>query len=196
MPYDIQRRQGYGGPTPRWPRHNWYVTEEEIIRSVTDLPGVVTLIASKENGAPEVAWGDSFFFYDPDNAIPENRRLPFATIVISDYPGFDTASNLDRPGVFRLNLAIGRDRFNELFGFSPAEFGKRPDEFDFTALDRVIPHPVYAQQGWISVLVPGAGTEKQVRQLIMQAYERAKGRYRPHRPGVTHQGQNQAASKD
>jgi hypothetical protein len=172
------------------------VTEEEIIRSVTDLPGVVTLTASEENGAPEVAWGDSFFFYDPDNAIPENRRLPFATIVISDYPGFDTASNLDRPGVFRLNLAIGRDRFNELFGFSPAEFGKRPDEFDFTALDRVIPHPVYAQQGWISVLVPGAGTEKQVRQLIMQAYERAKGRYRPHRPGVTHQGQNQAASKD
>jgi hypothetical protein len=172
------------------------VTEDEIIRTFTDLPGVVTLIASKENGAPEVAWGDSFFFYDPDNAIPENRRLPFATIVINDYPGFDTASNLDRPGVFRLNLAVGRDRFHELFGFSPAEFAKRPDEFDFTALDRIIPHPVYAQQGWICVLVPGAGTEKLVRELIMQAYERARARYRPHRPEVPRQGQNQSASND
>jgi hypothetical protein len=167
------------------------VTEDEIIQSFTDLPGVVTLIASEENGAPEVAWGDSFFFYDPDNAIPENRRLPFATIVISDYPGFDTASNLDRPGVFRLNLAIWREHFNELFGFSPAEFAKRPDEFDFTALDRIIPHPVYAHQGWISVLVPGARTEEQVRQLSVQAYERARGRYRPHRHGVPPEGQNQ-----
>ena len=166
MPCDHYRRQSYGGPTPSWATHNWYVTEDEIVRSFSDLPGVVTLIASKETGAPDVAWGDSFFFYDPDNAIPENRRLPFATIVISDYPGFDTASNLDRPGVFRLNLAVGRDRFNELFGFSSAEFAKRSNVFDFTALDRIIPHPVYAKQGWISVLVPGAGTEDQVRQLV------------------------------
>jgi Family of unknown function (DUF6194) len=172
------------------------VTEDEIVRIFSGLPGVVTLIASKENGAPEVAWGDSFFFYDPDNAIPENRRLPFATIVINDYPDFDTASNLNRPGVFRLNLAIGRDRFNELFGFSPAEFSKRPNDFDFTALDRIIPHPVYAQQGWISVLVPDAGTENQVRQLIVHAYERASRRYRPHRPGEPHAGQNPAISND
>ena len=172
------------------------MTEDEIVRTFSDLPGVVTLIASKENGAPEVAWGDSFFFYDPDNAIPEDRRLPFATIVINDYPGFDTASNLNRPGVFRLNLAIGRDRFSELFGLSPAEFAKQPNEFDFTALDRIIPHPVYAKQGWISVLVPGAGTEDQVGQLILQAYERARGRYRPHRPVDGHEGQNQAASND
>ena len=172
------------------------MTEDEIVRSLSDLPGVVTLVASKENGAPEVAWGDSFFFYDPENVIPESRRLPFATIVINDYPGFDTASNLDRPGVFRLNLAIGRDRFEELFGFSPAQFSKRPNEFDFAALDRIIPHPVYAHQGWISVLVPGAGTEKQVRQLIVQAYERARGRYRPQRTGDRHEGQSQAASND
>lgn len=196
MPCDHYRRQSYGGPTPSWATHNWYVTEDEIVRSFSDLPGVVTLIASKENGAPEVAWGDSFFFYDPDNAIPENRRLPFATIVISDYPGFDTASNLDRPGVFRLNLAVRRDRFNELFGFSSAEFAKRSNVFDFTALDRIIPHPVYAKQGWISVLVPGAGTEDQVRQLIVQSYERARGRYRPQRPGDPDEGHNQAANND
>src|SRR5215470_13102186 len=142
------------------------MTEVEIIRSLAGLPGVVAVVASRENGAPEVAWGDSFFFYDPDNVAPDNRRLPFATIVTKDYAGFDTASDLDRPGVFRVNLAVGRDRFAELFGFVPAEFAERQTEFDFTALDRVVPHPVYARQAWISVLVPGAGSAEQAKQLI------------------------------
>src|SRR5215470_18919263 len=110
------------------------MTEVEIIRSLAGLPGVVTVVASRENRAPEVAWGDSFFFYDPDNADPDRRRLPFATIVTKDYAGFDAASELDRPGVFRLNLAVGRDRFTELFGFSSAEFAERRTGFDFTAV--------------------------------------------------------------
>jgi hypothetical protein len=158
------------------------MTEAEIARTLTDLPGVVSAIASEENSAPEVSWGDSFFFYDPDDAGPDNRRFPFATIVTKDYPGFDTASDLDRPGVFRLNLAVGRDRFAELFGFPPAAFAERRDEFDFTALDQIIPHPVYATQGWISVLVPGAGSGELVTQAIAYAYERAKARYRPRQP--------------
>jgi len=156
-----------------------FMTEAEIARRISELPGVVTTIAGKENGAPEVAWGDSFFFYDPDATGAENRELPFATIVVKDYPGFDTASNLDRPGVFRLNLAVGRDRFTRLFGFSPAEFAQRQADFDFSVLDRVLPHPVYAVQSWISVLVPGPDSEKQVEQLIMDAYDRARRRYRP-----------------
>ena len=153
--------------------------EEELVRALTHLPGVVTLTAGPENGAPEVAWGDSFFYYDPDDSIPADRRMPFATIVVKDYPGFDTASNLDRPGVFRLNLALGRARFAELFGFTPAEFAAHQDAFDVTALDRVIPHPVYATQGWASVLVPDSQTKDQVAELIAHAHHRAKDRYRP-----------------
>jgi hypothetical protein len=41
------------------------------------------------SGAPEVAWGDSFFFYDPDGDAPTDRRMPFATIVTNDYDGND-----------------------------------------------------------------------------------------------------------
>jgi hypothetical protein len=37
--------------------------------------------------------------------------------VTQDYDGFDTGSNLNRPGVFRLNIAVGRDRFEELLGY-------------------------------------------------------------------------------
>ena len=138
---------------------------------------MVSLTAGQQNGAPEVAWGDSFFYYDPDDSIPADRRMPFATIVVKDYPGFDVASELDRPGVFRLNLAVGREHFEELFGFPPAAFPAHQDAFDFTALDRVMPHPVYATQGWACVLVPGEQTEDQVSALITRAHRRAKDRY-------------------
>jgi Family of unknown function (DUF6194) len=160
------------------------MTEADVIRALTGLPGVATVVAGEENGAPEVAWGDSFFFYDPDDGGPEYRKVPFATIVTKDYAGFDTASELDRPGVFRLNLAVGRDRFTELFGFAPAEFAERAAEFDFAALDRVVPHPVYATQGWVSVLVPGTHSEEQAGQLMVHAWERARRRHRPHRPAA------------
>jgi uncharacterized protein DUF6194 len=155
------------------------VSEEDLIQALTDLPGVVMTTATEANGDPEVAWGDSFFFYDPDDNIPADRRMPFATIVVSDYPGFDVASNLDRPGVFRLNLAVGRARFEDLFGFPPAEFPEHERVFDFTVLDQVIPHPAYAKQGWISILVPGERTSDQVPVLIGYAHERARDRHRP-----------------
>jgi Family of unknown function (DUF6194) len=154
------------------------MTETEIIAFVSNLDGAVAMTASAESGAPEVAWGDSFFYYDPDDS-PTGRQLPFATIVTQNYPGFDMASDLDRPGVFRLNLAVGRARFEQLFGFPPAEFATHQDAFDFTVLDQLIPHPVYAKQGWASILVPGERTGEQALDLIAHARQRAKDRYRP-----------------
>jgi hypothetical protein len=147
------------------------VSEKDLVHALTDLPGVAAMTAGPESGAPEVAWGDSFFYYEPDTGVPPDKGLPFATIVVKDYPGFDEASKLDRPGVFRLNLAVGRTKFQELFGSSPAEF-------DYTVLDRVIPHPVYAKQGWVSILVPGEQTEDELPALITHTYQRAKDRYR------------------
>ena len=94
------------------------MTRDEIIAFVIGLPGAVEVTASEEHGAPEVAWGDSFFFYDPDGAA--DRRMPFATIVTKDYDGFDMASQLDRPGVFRVNIGVGRAAFEELIGYPPA----------------------------------------------------------------------------
>ena len=85
------------------------MTEDEIIQFAEGLPGVDVLTASEATGAPEIAWGDSFFYFDPDRDIPGDRRFPFATIVTKDYPGFDEASNVDREGVFRLNASVGRD---------------------------------------------------------------------------------------
>lgn len=151
--------------------------EPELLQLMRALPGVVVVTAGPEIGAPEVAWGDSFAFYDPDDAGEAARRFPFATVVIKDYPGFDTESRLDRPGVFRLNLPAGREQFTRLFGFPPAELGEHRSEFAFDALDRLVPHPVYGRQGWVSIVAPGAATEREVRELLAHAHERARVRY-------------------
>src|SRR4051812_10463197 len=89
--------------------------------SITDyiaktFDAVKVVVASQENGAPEVAWGDTFFFYDPNGDSDPHRRLPIATIVTKDYGDFDCASKLNWPGVFRLNIAISNETYNSLFG--------------------------------------------------------------------------------
>ena len=43
----------------------------------------------------------------------------FATLVVNDYPGFDTESRLDRDEIFRLNVAVGRPAYERLLGHSP-----------------------------------------------------------------------------
>lgn len=152
------------------------MTEEELIALAEELPGVVVQTASEEGGAPEVAWGDRFFFYDPSGNTPESQRMPFATIVTSDYPGWDEYSDLDRPGVFRLNLSVGREAYTQLLGHSPAEFAAHASDFDYTALDRLLPHPVYGVQSWVSIVCPGEATSEQARSLLTAAHARAARR--------------------
>ncbi|HUS13435.1 MAG TPA: DUF6194 family protein [Chloroflexia bacterium] len=127
--------------------------------------------------------GDSFFFYTPDPSAPDHM-FPFATLVTSN--GNDPFSDLDRPGVFRLNIGVGKETFRGRFG-TPALPSDRdgspladppPGEYDFTALDRVMPHPVYGHQLWVCVLNPGAATfATDVQPLLAEAYDRAVIRY-------------------
>jgi uncharacterized protein DUF6194 len=153
------------------------VTEEDLVHALTDLPGVVAVIASQANGAPEVSWGDSFFFYDPEGDAA-NHRMPFATIVTKDYDGFDTASDLNRPGVFRLNIAVGRAAFEELVGYPPSAHAARSARFDYTAIDELVPHPVYAVQSWVAILNPGEATAALAGSLLTDAHARAVQRHR------------------
>ena len=125
--------------------------------------GVDVVLASTEAGSPEVAWGDTFFMHHLDH------NFPFATIVTKDYPGFDEASKLDRPGVFRLNIGLSRGTFEALF--------PEDREHDFAALDRVMPHPVYGRNHWACVLNPCDATFEQLKPLLAEAYERAATRH-------------------
>src|SRR5260370_40468217 len=103
--------------------------EAAITRYIsTNFEGVDVVVASRENGAPEVAWGDSFFIYDPKRDLEESRRFPFATIVTQDYGEFDKKSTLNRPGVFRLNIGVSTETLAKLF--EPTQ------EYEFNAHDR------------------------------------------------------------
>jgi hypothetical protein len=46
-------------------------------------------------------------------------------------------------------------------------------------LDRLVPHPVYAPQSWVSVLNPSQETFRVVEPLLAEAYERAVMRLAP-----------------
>ena len=123
--------------------------EAAVLRYVTDsFPGVHPLSAA----------GDTYFLYDPDRNLPPNRQHPFATLVTGDR--HDQVSQLDRPGVFRLNIGVRKQTYRDLFGRPPTERGDGgvldPGR-DYAVLDMLLPHPVYASQYWVCVLVRRGG---------------------------------------
>ena len=106
------------------------------------------------------AMGATFFSLDPDKHWPN-----FATIVTTDEHDEGTPSNLVRPGVFRLNIGVERETFERLVGSMA--------EPDYAALDRILPHPVYTKQLWISILNPSNTTFRDaVRPLLTEAHDR------------------------
>ncbi|WP_067821943.1 DUF6194 family protein [Actinomadura kijaniata] len=149
------------------------MTMDEIIGFVADLDGVLTLRPGPGDGSPELAWGDAFFYYSPDGVVPTTTQ-PFATIVTKDYPD-DTASRLDRPGAFRVNIAAGREEFVRWTGHEPRD--PAAAAADPGAADTVIAHPVYGGLGWLAVVNPGPRTGETVRELLRTAYRLARSRY-------------------
>ena len=121
------------------------------------------ITSTLEDVAVTEAYGYTFFFYGDD------RMMPFATMIAQDTE-HDRVSNLDRPGVYRLNLGVEKTTFRRLFDAVASE----PD---YTALDRLMPHPEYAAQSWLCVLTPSDETfARDVQPLIDEAYRLARRR--------------------
>jgi hypothetical protein len=114
-----------------------------------------------------VASGGTFFFHDPGKGLPKDHRFPFATLVTSDED--DQLSDLSRPGVFRLSVGVRKRTFQSMFGPSEGH--------DFTALDRIMPHPVYGKMYWVCVLNPSDATFEAVKPLLAEAYETAASKH-------------------
>jgi hypothetical protein len=114
------------------------------------------------------AMGASFFIYDSDD------KFPFATIVTNDE--HDQASNLDRESVFRLNIGVSKPTFQSMFGAgtSDRDEGGAEGGYDFTALDCLMPHPVYGMMYWVCVLNPSEETfHTTIQKLLAEAYDMA-----------------------
>lgn len=140
-------------------------------RAGPDHDAVVRYITETYPAADIVsAMGATFFSLDPDKHWPN-----FATIVTTDEHDMGTRSQLtDRPDVFRLNIGVSRQTFERLVGDAT--------DIDHAALDRVVPHPVYAQQHWVAILNPSAATfEAVVKPLLREAHDRVAATRARHR---------------
>jgi len=115
----------------------------------------------------DVDWvtvGDGTFFSCNSEYWPN-----FATLTTGDE--FDQASDLDRPGIFRLNIGLLRPSFDRLVGGQ--------DDPDYAAFDTVMPHPVYAAQRWVSIINPSTATwESTIKPLLDEAHELVSARER------------------
>ena len=120
----------------------------EPTRAGPDADALITLIRETRPETDVATMpGAAFFSLDPEKHWPN-----YATIVWTD--DFDQASNLSRPGVFRLNIGLGRATFERLVG--------GVTDPDYAEMDRILPHPVYAKQRWVSILNPSDATMRDV----------------------------------
>lgn len=136
---------------------------------------VIDALLSKFDGVTVVdAWGEKSLFYNPGGRLP--RGVYFATVKEKDGEN-DKASNLNRDRIFRLNVGTTKPLFLERFGPPPP----RPEKggvvegpWDFTALDTLMPHPVYGWMSWVAVLNPSDKTFDELQPIIEAAYAKAK----------------------
>ena len=127
-----------------------------------DPEAITTTILERYPGTDVVrAMGATFFSLDPEKHWPN-----FATIVTTDEHDEGAPSNLTaRDGVFRLNIGVTRGTFQRVVDSNA--------EPDYAALDRILPHPVYAKQLWISILNPSESTFTDV---VLPLLDEAHGR--------------------
>ena len=123
------------------------------------------------------SWGEKGIFYNPGQML--KRGVYILTIKEKDGEN-DKSSDLDRPDIFRVNLGLRKSTFTQLFGPLP----KRPAageivdmDYDFSAADRLLPHPIYAWMGWVCILNPSQSAFEQMKPYIWEAYEYAKEKF-------------------
>jgi hypothetical protein len=125
----------------------------------------------------KASWGESALFYNPDQRLPNG--IYFCTIKQQNGDN-DRASQLDRKGVYRLSLGINRKSYEQHFGSKPArptKGGIVDTGHDFTELDRLMPHPIYAWMAWVQVLNPSVSTFVQILSLMDEAYRNVVVKY-------------------
>lgn len=143
-----------------------------------DKNAIIAYIASAYDGIDIICASDNhFFFYNPASSPEPDHRLPFATLVTSDE--YDLASQLTHPSIYRLSIGVGQATYRELFGPPPKGNGSEVavTGHDYTALDELMPHPIYAPMAWVCVLAPSETTFEAVKPLLAGAYTRAVRRH-------------------
>ncbi len=131
------------------------------------------IISEFEGVEPKSSWGETSLFYNPGKLLPNG--VYFCTIKEKNGQN-DKSSDLDRPGIFRLSIGIKKETYESYFGKSP----KRPEKggiintgHDFTALNTLMPHPIYGWMSWVQILNPSESEFQKILPLISEAHSGA-----------------------
>ena len=123
------------------------------------------------------SWGERGIFYNPENRL--KRGVYILTVKEKDGEN-DSSSNLNRDGIYRVNLGVRKQTFLNMYGNIP----KRPPKggvvdapSDFTATDIIMPHPVYGWMSWLCCLNPSNKTFEALKPLIDEAHAYAKEKF-------------------
>lgn len=131
--------------------------------ALPDGPDRDSLIRLVRETLPDtvVAEMDGAVFFSLDDKHWPN----FATVVWTDAFDEGAPSNLSRHGVYRVNIELANAAFQAFVG------DIADPEYD--VLDRLLPHPVYAKQRWVSILNPSHDTVRDVvLPLVSAAHDR------------------------
>lgn len=132
-------------------------------RIIKEFPGVI----------PKASWGETSLFYNLGKMLPNG--VYFCTIKEKDGEN-DKASRLDRPGVYRLSIGVSKSSYEKLFGARPArppKGGIVSTGHDFSAIDELMPHPIYGWMSWVQILNPSELHFTKILPLISEAHRSA-----------------------
>ncbi len=132
-----------------------------------------TILQTYEGVTFKAFWGDQSFFYNPGSRFANGAY--FATMKLHDGEN-DSASNINRPGVWRLNIGLTPKAYKSVLGDKPARPARGEaveGPWDFTSLDTLMPHPCYGWMGWVAILSPSAQNVTTLKPLLDDAYGKA-----------------------
>ena len=133
---------------------------------------IVERVCSAFDGVvPKLSWGETSLFYNPRKVLPNG--VYFCTIKEKDGEN-DKASNLNRAGVFRMSIGLKPAAYTRLFGVKPNRPGKAgliATGHDFTAINQLMPHPIYGWMCWAQILNPDKEKFEEILPLIAEAHE-------------------------
>lgn len=123
------------------------------------------------------SWGERGIFYNPNRAL---KRGVYVLTVKENDGDNDKGSMLNRDNAYRINVGLRKENFIKQFGYIPKRLAAGQIvkmNFDFTAMDVIMPHPIYAWMGWVCVLNPSDKTFEDFKPMIQESYEFAKEKF-------------------
>lgn len=135
---------------------------------------IVAYIGTTFEGVkPKSSWGETSMFYNPGNLLPNG--VYFCTIKEKDGDN-DKASNLDRDGIYRLSIGVSKTTYETLLGPRPERPAKAcivSTGHDFTAVNELMPHPIYAWMSWVQILNPDKEKFNELLPLLKESHANA-----------------------